>query len=90
MPRVATSSTPDTEPMSVAALTGQIKSSLEDGFPDVWVAGEVSNFSRPQSGHCYFTLKDDAAQIRAVIWRGSAARLRFEMQDGLELVCHGR
>lgn len=76
--------------MSVGTLTGQIKSSLENGFTDVWVTGEVSNFSRPQSGHCYFTLKDDAAQIRAVMWRGSATRLRFDLQDGLELVCHGR
>lgn len=76
--------------MSVASLTARIKSSLESGFPDLWVAGEVSNFSRPSSGHCYFTLKDDAAQIRAVMWRGSASRLRFDLKDGLELVCHGR
>ncbi|QDT69633.1 Exodeoxyribonuclease 7 large subunit [Planctomycetes bacterium MalM25] len=77
------------EPLSVAALTEQIKGTLEGGFRDVWVAGEVSNFSRPQSGHCYFTLKDDAAQVRAVIWRGSASRMRFNLHDGLELVCHG-
>lgn len=76
--------------LSVAELTSQIKGTLEEGFPSVWVAGEVSNFSRPQSGHCYFTLKDDAAQIRAVIWRGSASRMKFELRDGLELVCHGR
>ncbi|MEN0110740.1 MAG: exodeoxyribonuclease VII large subunit [Planctomycetota bacterium] len=76
--------------MSVSELTAGIKSSLETGFPDVWVTGEVSNFSRPQSGHCYFTLKDDDAQIRAVVWRGSAARMRFELRDGVELVCHGR
>lgn len=77
------------EPLSVAALTSRIKDTLESGFPDVWVAGEVSNFSRPSSGHCYFTLKDDAAQIRAVMWRGSASRLKFDLCDGLELVCHG-
>lgn len=77
------------EPLSVAALTEQIKGTLEGGFRDVWVAGEVSNFSRPQSGHCYFTLKDDAAQVRAVIWRGAASRMRFDLHDGLELVCHG-
>ena len=77
------------EPLSIAALTAQIKSTLEGRFPDIWVAGEVSNFSRPQSGHCYFTLKDDHAQIRAVMWRGSASRLRFELKDGLEVVCHG-
>lgn len=90
MPRATTpSSEQAAEPLSVAALTSQIKGTLEGGFRDVWVAGEVSNFSRPQSGHCYFTLKDDAAQIRAVIWRGAASKLRFDLQDGLELICHG-
>jgi exodeoxyribonuclease VII large subunit len=55
----------------------------------VWVAGEISNFARPQSGHCYLTLKDDRAQLRAVMWRGVAARLRFDLHDGLEVVCRG-
>ncbi|MEO1497752.1 MAG: exodeoxyribonuclease VII large subunit [Planctomycetota bacterium] len=76
--------------LSVAELTAQIKGSLEAQFPSVWVTGEVSNLSRPQSGHCYFTLKDDAAQIRAVVWRGSASRMKFDLRDGLELVCRGR
>lgn len=82
--------TSDQAPLSVAQLTGRLKGLVEESFPDVWVAGEVSNFSRPQSGHCYFTLKDDQAQIRAVMWRGSASRLDFKLTDGLELVCHGR
>jgi exodeoxyribonuclease VII large subunit len=56
----------------------------------VWVAGEISNFSRPQSGHCYFTLKDDAAQLRAVIWRTAAMKVPFELCDGLEVICQGR
>ena len=77
------------EPLSVSALTAQVKDLLEGTFPAVWVAGEVSNFSRPQSGHCYFTLKDDKAQMRAVLWRGSAARLRFDLTDGLEVICRG-
>jgi len=55
----------------------------------VWVAGEVSNYSRPQSGHMYFTLKDDQAQIRAVMWRGTATRVKFELADGLDVICHG-
>ncbi len=76
--------------LSVAELTAQVKDLLEGSFPNVWVAGEVSNFARPQSGHCYFTLKDDRAQIRAVLWRGAASRLDFDMQDGLEVVCRGR
>ena len=49
--------------LSVSELTGQIKGTLEGHFPSVWVSGEISNFSRPQSGHCYLTLKDDKAQI---------------------------
>jgi exodeoxyribonuclease VII large subunit len=76
-------------PLSVFELTSQIKDLLEAGFPAVWVAGEVSNFARPQSGHCYLTLKDDRAQLRAVMWRGVATRLRFDLHDGLEVICRG-
>ena len=75
--------------LSVSELTDQIKGLLEGQFPSVWVAGEISNFSRPQSGHCYLTLKDDAAQIRAVIWRTVASRVRFDLDDGLEVICRG-
>lgn len=75
--------------LTVAQLTAQIKSRLEGDFPNVWVAGEISNYSRPQSGHSYFTLKDDQAQIRAVMWRGTATKLKLELADGLEVVCHG-
>jgi exodeoxyribonuclease VII large subunit len=84
------SQSPSTErPLSVWELTSQIKDLLEAGFPEVWVAGEVSNFARPQSGHCYLTLKDDRAQLRAVMWRGVAVRLRFDLHDGLEVICRG-
>ncbi len=76
--------------LSVTQLTSQLKGVVESTFPAVWVAGEISNFSRPQSGHCYFTLKDDNAQLRAVIWRGTASRLQFDIHDGLEVVCQGR
>ncbi len=75
--------------LSVGDLTDQIKGVLEGTFTGVWVAGEISNFSRPQSGHCYLTLKDDRAQVRAVIWRATAARLRFDLEDGLEVICQG-
>jgi exodeoxyribonuclease VII large subunit len=75
--------------LTVSELTARIKDLLEGGFPSVWVSGEVSNFSRPQSGHCYFTLKDDLAQIRAVIWRGTASKLKFDLADGLEILCRG-
>jgi exodeoxyribonuclease VII large subunit len=75
--------------LTVSELTTRIKVMLEGSFPSVWVSGEISNFSRPQSGHCYFTLKDDVAQIRAVMWRGTASKLKFAMSDGLEVLCCG-
>ncbi len=75
--------------LSVSEFTAAIKELLEGVFPDVWVSGEISNFSRPQSGHCYLTLKDADAQVRAVLWRGTASRVRFDLHDGLEVVCHG-
>jgi exodeoxyribonuclease VII large subunit len=75
--------------LTVAQLTAQIKNTLEAAFTNVWVVGEISNYSRPQSGHSYFTLKDDQAQIRAVMWRSAAAKLKFDVADGLDVVCHG-
>src|SRR6188472_3638780 len=86
---VLSSSPAAPQTLSVAQLTVQIKDKLEAGFPDVWVVGEISNYSRPQSGHSYFTLKDDQAQIRAVMWRSTAAKLKFDVADGLDVVCHG-
>ena len=86
----AASTQTDEQVLSVSQFTAQLKGVVEHEFPSVWVAGEMSNFSRPQSGHCYFSLKDDAAQLRAVIWRGAASRLQFDLHDGLEVVCRGR
>lgn len=85
----ASSSPAAQQTLSVAQLTAQIKNKLEGEFPSVWVVGEISNYSRPQSGHSYFTLKDDQAQIRAVMWRSAAAKLKFDVADGLDVVCHG-
>lgn len=76
-------------PLSIWELTSQVKDLLEAAFPEVWVAGEISNLARPQSGHSYLTLKDERAQLRAVMWRGVAARVRFDLHDGLEVVCRG-
>ncbi len=85
----ATTTSTVQQALSVAQLTAQIKDTLEGAFTSVWVVGEISNLSRPQSGHSYFTLKDDQAQIRAVMWRGAAARLKFDLADGLDVICHG-
>lgn len=76
--------------LSVSEITARIKELLESTFSDVWVAGEISNFARPRSGHCYLTLKDDQAQLSAVLWRNTARRVRFDLHDGLEVICRGR
>jgi exodeoxyribonuclease VII large subunit len=76
--------------LSVSELTRAIKGVLEDAFPSVWVAGEISNLARPSSGHLYLSLKDAEAQLRAVIWRSTGLRLRFEPKDGLEVIARGR
>jgi exodeoxyribonuclease VII large subunit len=76
--------------LAVGELTEVVRALLEEGFPSVWVAGEVSNLARPSSGHLYFSLKDAKAQLRSVIWRGVALRLRFDLADGMEVIVRGR
>jgi exodeoxyribonuclease VII large subunit len=77
-------------PLTVSELSARLKRVLEDGFASVAVVGEVSNCKPWSSGHVYFTLKDDFAQIRAVLFRTQARQLRFAMEDGLRVVVHGR
>jgi exodeoxyribonuclease VII large subunit len=79
-----------TQVLSVGELTRRVKESLEGQFQSVWVAGEVSNLSRPSSGHVYLKLKDAEALLNAVIYRGIAMRLRFDLKDGMEVVARGR
>jgi exodeoxyribonuclease VII large subunit len=76
--------------LTVTQLTYQIKSLLEGNFPDVWVEGEISNLTVPQSGHAYFTLKDDQGQVRAVLFRSSQRFLKFTLQHGIQVICRGR
>lgn len=73
---------------SVGDLVGGLRSLLEERVGRLWVVGEVSNLRRPGSGHAYFTLKDDDAQIRAVLFQGIARRLAFEPEDGLEVLVY--
>ena len=75
--------------LSISELTNQIKDYLQSRFSAVWVAGEVSDLARPPSGHVYMTLKDGNAQIKAVMWRTAAQRLKFPIEDGMEILCHG-
>ena len=74
---------------SVSELTGRIKDVLESDFADVALVGEVSNLSRPRSGHVYLSLKDESAQIRAVIWKSVAQRVAFDLSDGMSVKVWG-
>ena len=76
--------------LTVTQLTYQIKSLLEGNFPEVWVEGEISNLTVPQSGHAYFTLKDEQSQVRAVLFRSSQRFLKFTLQHGIQVICRGR
>jgi exodeoxyribonuclease VII large subunit len=78
------------EPMSIGQLHGWAQAALRESIPDAWVQGEISDLSRPSSGHCYLTLKDSEHQVRAVVWRSSAARIAFDLRDGQEVLCYGR
>ena len=76
-------------PLSVTQLTLCIKQLVEGSLPQVWLAAEISDLSRPTSGHCYMTLKDKNCQIRAVMWRSAAQRLPFQLEDGQAIICCG-
>jgi len=76
--------------LTVSELNAIARNALESTFPGVWVEGEISNFKRAPSGHLYFTLKDSAAQIGAVLFRSQAAALRFRVEDGLKVQAFGR
>ncbi len=75
--------------LTVAELTGRLRTLLEERFPAVWVEGEISNFRLYGSGHAYFTLKDAEAQLRCALFRTRARRLRFEPADGLHVMAFG-
>jgi len=86
---------------TVSELTRLIRLELENAFLFVWVEGEISNLRQPSSGHYYFTLKDEFAQLRAVMFRSDANRIqsefkknsllpKFELKDGIKVICGGR
>jgi exodeoxyribonuclease VII large subunit len=74
---------------TVSEVSQGIKNLLEREYPDVWVTGEVSNYRPAGSGHLYFTLKDAAAQLRAVCFRSQARYLKFKPQDGISVIARG-
>lgn len=77
--------------LTVTALSSYLRELLEtdEVLNDIWVKGEISNFSQPRSGHHYFTLKDSDAQIRCVMWKTAAMRLNFSPRDGQSVEVHG-
>lgn len=76
--------------LTVSALTALVRGLLEENFDQVWVEGEISNIACPQSGHCYFTLKDPGAQIRCVMFRGAFRTLKFTPRDGMRVLLRAR
>ncbi|MBI4357775.1 MAG: exodeoxyribonuclease VII large subunit [Candidatus Omnitrophica bacterium] len=74
----------------VSEITREIRAILESRFPVVWVEGEISNYKRHGSGHIYFTLKDETAQLNAVFFANANQFLKFELEDGLHVICIGR
>ena len=76
--------------LTVTQLTYQLKNLLEGTFPDVWIEGEISNLTVPQSGHVYFTIKDEHSQIKAVLFKSSQRHLKFTLQHGMQVICRGR
>jgi len=77
---------------SVQEITGYIHElfDADSVLADVWVRGEVSNLTKARSGHWYFTIKDSAAQLRCVMFRHAARRVRIDVAAGAEILVHGR
>src|SRR5881296_2728361 len=75
---------------TISEITFEIKRTLENQFGEIWLQGEISNFKHHTSGHMYFTLKDDRAQVKAACFRNSNRYLKFRPEDGLEVIVRGR
>src|SRR5574340_1514477 len=77
--------------LSVSDISRYLRALMDSDeiLRDVWVNGEISNLSRPASGHVYFTLKDQNSALRCVIWRTNAARLLVNLRDGQAVEAHG-
>lgn len=75
---------------TVSKLTQEIKYLLEEKYDIIWISGEISNTRIPSSGHAYFTLKDEKAQISAVMFKGQLRQVKFDLEDGANIVAMGR
>lgn len=86
----AASSPPEPTVWTVSQINQAVRTLLEESLPPLWISGEVANWKRASSGHCYFTLKDESAQIRCVMWRGDAARLPMDPEEGMRIRAFGQ
>jgi len=75
---------------TVSEVTRRLRGHIENTFFDVWVKGEISNFKKPASGHAYFILKDATAQLRCCFFKPQISKLKFQLQDGVEILLHGK
>ena len=75
---------------SVSEITRDIRGLLEGAFTKVWVEGEISNLTMHSSGHCYFSIKDENSVLTCVMFKNSAYKLKFKIEDGMSIVCFGR
>ena len=90
MEQFALSFVPERRVFSLRELSDAIRNTLERGFLNIWVSGEISGVKLVPSGHCYFTLKDADAQIKCVCWKLSYWRLKFKPKDGVQALIRGR
>ncbi|BCS32730.1 exodeoxyribonuclease 7 large subunit [Luteitalea sp. TBR-22] len=88
-PREATAAPARPVVLTVSAITQAVRGTLERDFPRVWVEGELTDCSE-KGGHLYFTLKDASARLGAIMWRTDAARLRFRLANGMQVIARGR
>ncbi|MEI8214003.1 MAG: exodeoxyribonuclease VII large subunit [Planctomycetota bacterium] len=82
--------TTESSPLSVSELNVWIKRTLDQSIASFWIAGEVSGVMQSSSGHVYLTLKDDSNQISAVLWRSTWEKFRFDLRDGMAVLCRGK
>jgi exodeoxyribonuclease VII large subunit len=81
---------PERDVWTISRLNREVRLLIETGLPALWLEGEVSNLARPASGHLYFSLKDEAAQVRCAIWRSAAVKLAFTPRNGMQLLVRAR
>lgn len=86
----AAAAKPDPAPLTVSQVLAQARAAVETKFQSVWVVGEVSGFTKASSGHWYFTLKEDKAQLRAAMFRGFNLRAKFDPKNGMQVLARGK